>query len=127
VPLLPTDLKPLLPEPRLPADKFHVTLQHPLATPAPSDGAHTPNNLRQPDLVQNMPINPRWLHPHGDRIGLVVSPYVGGGAMPSPGPQSHITPAEVGNNDQTTNPFDLDFIASPGHMVCGVDSLVPIM
>jgi hypothetical protein len=77
-----------------------------------------------------MLIDPHWLQAHGDRIGFVVaSPYESGGAVPSPGPQSHMTPTEVGNDDQTTNQFipDLEFIASPRHLVCGIDSLVPIM
>ena len=79
-----------------------------------------------PNYVPNMPIDPRWLQHHDDRIGLAVaSPYTEA-AIPSP------APAEFSPNDHSTNSFalpDLDFIASPGHIVCGMDPMgtVPIM
>ena len=80
-----------------------------------------------PNYMPNMPIDPRWLQQHhGDRFGLAVASPYGEAAIPSPGPG----PAEFSNDDHTTNSFalpDLDFIASPGHIVCGVDPMVPIM
>jgi hypothetical protein len=80
----------------------------------------------QPNYVQNMPIDPRWLQHHGDtgpRFGLAVASPYAEGAIPSPSPG----PAEY---DHMANSFalpDLEFIASPGHIVCGVDPMVPIM
>lgn len=108
---------PQPPEAGLPANKFEDASQlpapHSFGTPASSDGTNTPDSLGQPGLMSNMLIDPRWVQSHG-----MTSPYVGGGAMSSTGPQSHITPAEVGNNNQTSNPFhDLEFITSPGHIV----------
>jgi hypothetical protein len=87
----------------------------------------------QPHLMSNMLIDPRWLqHHHGDRFGLAVASPFASGAIPPPAsihdPPGHLTPAgEVGNNSHTTNSFpvpDLDLIASPGHIVCGIDPMV---
>lgn len=134
-----THPSPVLPEPMLPTNKFHhEALQHPaphyhFAIPASSDDSghtHTPHNNSmgqpQPNYVPNMPIDPRWLQHHGDRFGLAVASPYGEGAIPSPSPG----PAEFHNDDHTTNSFalpDLEFIASPGHLVCGVDPMVPTM
>lgn len=116
-----TNSSPQPPEPGVPANKFQDASQHhaphSLATPAPS-GTNTPNNFGQPELMSNMLIDPRWVQSHGDRVGLMTGHYVGGGALPSPGPQSHITSADVNHDDPTTNPFpELEFIASPGHVI----------
>lgn len=88
-------------------------------------------NQPQPNYVQNMDIDPRWLqHHHGDRFGLALASPYPDRAMPS---SSSPGPAEFSNDDDdTTNSFplpDLEFIASPGHIICGVDPnpMVPIM
>jgi hypothetical protein len=131
-----THPSPVLPEPRLPTNKFHhEALQHPapqyhFSIPASSDDgahAHTPHNYNmgqpQPNFVPNMPIDPRWLQHHDDRFGLAVASPYGEGAIPTPSPG----PAEFSNDDHSFALPDLDFIASPGHIVCGVDPMVPIM
>ncbi|KAF8499699.1 hypothetical protein F5888DRAFT_104315 [Russula emetica] len=137
-----TDPSPVLPSsepPRLPTNKFHEALQHPapqyhFSIPVPaslSNGAHnTPHNNNmgqpQPNYVPNMPnIDPRWLQHqhHSDRIGLAVASPYADRAIPSPSPG----PAEFPNDDHSFALPDLEFIASPGHIVCGVDPMVPIM
>ena len=75
-----------------------------------------------PDYVPNMPIDPRWLQQHhDDRFGLAVASPFGEVAIPSPSPG----PAEFSNDNHFALP-DLEFIASPGHIVCGIDSMVPM-
>lgn len=77
----------------------------------------------QPNYVPNMPVDPRWLQHHDDRFGLAVASPYGEAAIPTPSP----APAEFSNDEHSFALPDLEFIASPGHIVCGVDPMGPIM